>query len=272
MDGYSLGIHSGKLVDINLNDVAVAYTVYNPEFATQGYRYGICISAEPTFPEELTRYYYEDAHSEDTVIQIPDLTVGTTYYYSAVIDIDGTKIAGDTLEYTHHYYDDAVFMGSYSDNGKPQFVAKGNLIMRSDGTAYIAPSGDYILDCHYSEGADEWDRFQWGDVTGERTEQGDPVKFYLDTWDIGGRINEDIVRNKLGGAWRIPKNGYRGIPGMECEVTYGYRSETWTNKISGKSVTFRFSGGDVQYWTSTGFRERTGSIPNYIWHLYTKQH
>lgn len=263
----SVAIHTGQIWDINPSDITVSYTLSNIEYTTEGYKYGVCISTDRSLPDGMTNYYYEDAHSEDTLIQIPNLVLNTTYYYSAVIDINGRKVYGDTLEYTHHHYDNAVFMGAYSENGKPLFVATGNLIMRSDGSAYIAPSGDYLLNRSYSEGLDEWDKFQWGDVTGKRTAQTDVVTFYGDTWDIGGRANQDIARAKLGGLWRIPKNGEIAIPTELCESTSEtrdlYTYQTWTNKFSGKSITFCSSYYRTPFkrWTSTGYRIKTSTRP-----------
>ena len=264
----SVAIHTGQIWDINQGDITVSYTLSNMEYATEDYKYGICISTDRNLPDGMTNYYYEDAHSEDTLIQILNLVLNTTYYYSAVIDINGRKVYGDTLEYTHHYYDNAVFMGAYSENGNPLFVATGNLIMRSDGSAYIAPSGDYLLNRSYSEGLDEWDKFQWGDVTGKRTAQTDVVTYYKDTWDIGESPYYDIARAKLGGLWRIPSaTQTEGIAKLYCESSYetrgAYTYGTWTNKLSGKSVTFCYGNEWDRFkrWSSTGYRVQTSNRP-----------
>ena len=264
----SVAIHTGQIWDINQGDITVSYTLSNMEYATEDYKYGICISTDRNLPDGMTNYYYEDAHSEDTLIQILNLVLNTTYYYSAVIDINGRKVHGDTLEYTHHYYDNAVFMGAYSENGNPLFVATGNLIMRSDGSAYIAPSGDYLLNRSYSEGLDEWDKFQWGDVTGKRTAQTDVVTYYKDTWDIGESPYYDIARAKLGGLWRIPSaTQTEGIAKLYCESSYetrgAYTYGTWTNKLSGKSVTFCYGNEWDRFkrWSSTGYRVQTSNRP-----------
>ena len=200
-ENTSMTIHTGRLQDINQSDITVSYTLSKTEYATESYKYGICISTDRNLPEGQTNYYYEDTHSEDTLIQIPNLELNTTYYYSAVIDINGRKTYGDTLEYTHHYYNNAVFMRGYSANGKPLFIAKGNLIMRSDGSAYIAPSEEYMLNRSYSVGIDEWDRFQWGDATGKRTGQSNVISFYKDTYDLP--TYRDIASTKMGGLWRM---------------------------------------------------------------------
>ena len=285
-ENTSMTIHTGRLQDINQSDITVSYTLSKTEYATESYKYGICISTDRNLPEGQTNYYYEDTHSEDTLIQIPNMELNTTYYYSAVIDINGRKIYGDTLEYTHHYYDNAVFMGGYSANGKPLFVAKGNLIMRSDGSAYIAPSGDYMLNRSYSEGIDEWDRFQWGDATGMRTEQSDVVSFYKDTYDLP--TYQDIASTKLGGLWRMQKVGENPTPASLCEGEGTFENNdrthvtTWTNKLSGKSVTYiqaknyyHYEGSWhgtyrwTSFWTSTGYRLRSDTRPyNYEHYAY----
>lgn len=130
-----------------------------------------------------------------------------------------------------------VDMGFKSDDGKPLYWAKGNLIVNADGTVRIASEPEYIApNRYYADGVQEWDLIAWADLTGKKLATDD-----LDLSSpkvIAGNPDYDIA-TKLGGKWRLPTYTeirqlfynsrhdwceVNGVKGMKLTSTINYNS------------------------------------------------
>lgn len=160
--------------------------------------------------------------------------------------------------------DNGVYLGFDSDNGLPLYWGKTNLIAQKNDLFRFASSPTYLVENNsYSEEAEDWDLFCWGDITGKL------LKSELDSppFDICGNINFDLASVKIGGNWRLPSlseferlekfcNGEwitnSGIAGME-----------FVSRINGQSIFLPalglrggnqgrvYGGGLGCYWTGT---------------------
>ncbi len=141
----------------------------------------------------------------------------TGYAREAKITISSDAMSESVTVYQEG--DEYVDMGFKGENGKPLYWATGNLILKSDGTGYIASSPEYYVANIYSNSPKEWDLFGWADPTGMKNiypweDKADGTSW---TWDecfalYGGEnppayisnTSMDIAHAKLGGSWRLP--------------------------------------------------------------------
>ena len=146
-------------------------------------------------------------------------------------------------------YANVVDMGFASEDGKPLYWAKGNLIAKADGTVEIASAPEYIaVDRYYSDGVKEWDLFGWADTTGKKMSKNDMD--YPSPKEISGNPDYDIA-TKLGGKWRMPTYN-------ELKRLFSYentqREVTTINGVSGLRLTSKINGNFI-FLPAAGSRE-----------------
>lgn len=275
-----LSCETGLLTDINENDVTIAYTIKNIEFAAENYQTGIYLSTSKDMEPGTLTAYTGTVTKDGMSAHLTGMTLNTTYYYCAFIKTETQEIYGDTLKYIHHYYDDAVFLGSYSKNNTPLFWAVGNMVMKNNGTAYIDTENKHINQ-YYNENLSEWDKYQWADETGMKTEETNNfTAFYSDDVDISSNYrSKDLAYVKLNqttnqssnDCWRLPTNDEFKAMFDICigSKKYDYSKSDWIckSKLNNKSIemktyyTYHTYGSkyEAYYWTSNGKRTRVQS-------------
>lgn len=160
--------------------------------------------------------------------------------------------------------ENGVYLGFDSDNGVPLYWAKTNLIAQKDDIFCFASSPTYLVKNNsYSEDAEDWDLFCWGDTTGRL------LKSELDMLpqNICGDTKFDLVSVKIGNNWRLPSlSEFEKLEKYcSCEWSTDYRipGMEFVSRINGQSIFLpalglrggnrgrAYGGGLGCYWTGT---------------------
>lgn len=142
---------------------------------------------------------------------------------------------------------DTVDMGIKSNDGKPLYWAKGNLIIQDDGTVRIASEPEYISqNRYYVDGVKEWDLIAWADITGWKMSTDDIS--YSSPLIISGNPDYDIA-TKLGGKWRLPTY-------TEIRKLFYDSQHDWCeiNGVEGMRLTSRINNNSI-FLPAAGYRK-----------------
>lgn len=160
--------------------------------------------------------------------------------------------------------ENGAYLGFDSDNGQPLYWANTNLIAQKNNIFCLASSPTYLVNNNsYSEDAEDWDLFCWGDTTGRLLESS-LKEFPL---NICGDIKFDLASAKLNNNWRLPSlSEFEQLEKYcncewckECNVS-GMRFISRINKQSiflpalglrGGNRSRVYDGGLGCYWTGT---------------------